>query len=179
MANRSNAKRVQNGDILELEGAQIIYPNFNGDPDPYNSQGGRRYFTVRIDDPAEAQRLRDEGWYVVPKVSREDPDEILFWKLKVNVKYHPGNRRFDPRIWQVTDGHEVELPEDLVGELDRAEIEYADLEIRAYDYSARNSSGSGTGISAYLKQGWFVIRESRFAAKHRSMTDPIDDEPPF
>lgn len=175
------AKRIKNNETRELEGVGVLYPNFNGDPDSYNAMGGKRYFTAKIEDPVVANNLRDEGWYVRPVFSRDDPDEILYWTIKVNVKYHPTARRFDPQIWEVTPRRKVKLSEDLVGTLDNADIEYGDITISAYDYSDGGAiSGNGTGISAYLKEGYFVIRESRFASKYSDLDDSDDlDDIPF
>ena len=56
----------------EIDGARIMFPNFSGAPDAFNKQGGKRYFTVKIDDQEIADALLAEGWNVKIKAPREE-----------------------------------------------------------------------------------------------------------
>lgn len=171
--------RLQSGDVIELEDIPIAWPNFNGDPTPYDDRGGKRYFTACIEDPQMAAEMRDIGWYIRPQLEdRSDPNsDILFWKFKVNIRYNPGSNS-NPKVYLCVAGESEDLlPEDLVGQLDGLDILNADLKISAYDYSAKNPNSTGTGISAYLREGWFNVEPSRFARKHQS--SHTDDEIPF
>lgn len=160
-----------------IEGARIIFRNFKGKGDRYNPEG-RRTFGVIIDNEA-AQDLLDEGWHIKflkPREEGEEPQAYL--PVRVNYKTSP------PALYLVTKKRKTLLSEDMVGTLDNAELENVDLVISPYYWSMPNKDGTeDTGITAYIKTGYFKIVEDAFYDKYASYDDPAgksdDEEIPF
>ena len=163
-------RTAKTGDTINFEGVSIMYPNFNGDPTPYNPNGGKRTFSIRINDLQTGQDLMDAGWNVKSVLNHDEGDEIAFFTLPVEVKYNENYRRLNPTVYQVTSHNKVKLDQDTVGILDNVDIREADLIVRAYEWEV----GDRSGIKAYLQTGYFVIEEDQFARKYE-----FDDEVPF
>lgn len=146
-------------DDLQIENAQIkwAFSHFDGREDTFNTEGDHN-FTVIIDDEEKANRLIAEGWNVRRMDPREegDPYEYLL-KVKISYKYAPppifflkGERRF-----------RVEHQADLV-EIQRSTCEQIDVIISPNPWV----HGRDSGVSAYVKEMYVKIKESRFAAKY-------------
>lgn len=154
-------------EYLEIENAQLKWPNFSGRPTDFKPQGGVRSVNVVLEDDEMTQKLIDDGWNVKIKAPREEGDEPLKY-LEVFIRFD----NFPPKVYMVSSRNKVELDEDTIGDLDNYEIESADLIINPYNWEANGK----TGIKAYLKTGYFNIVEDRFAAKYDK---PAEIEIPF
>ena len=145
------------GNVLEIEGARIVYRNFSGVAGKYNREGDRN-FAVIIDDENIAQDLLKEGWNVKIKPPR-DEEEDPFIYLPVKIKFNDRG----PGVYINTfDGGLERLNEDTIGSLDNIDIVSVSLDIRAYDWEVNGK----TGRTAYL-QGMEVTQNiDRFAAKY-------------
>jgi len=145
------------GNILQIEGARIVYRNFSGVAGKYNREGDRN-FAVVIPDQDIADDLLKEGWNVKirpPREEGEDPFIYLPVKLKFNDR--------GPGVYVNTyDGNLERLNEETINSLDNIDIIDVDLDIRAYDWDVNGK----TGRTAYL-QGMEVRQNiDRFAAKY-------------
>lgn len=163
MATKKNNAQTdrQRLEAEEFEDAQIMFRNFSGRPTPYNAEGGKRDFCIRIDDEARAEDLKSKGWYVKEYLDRET-GEVVFWYLRVSVSY-----RFSaPEIYQVVPGtnNMVALTESTVGNLDHADIESCDIRVTP---SVWNMNGR-SGVKAYLQEMTVVPRPSRIAQKYQN-----------
>ena len=149
-------RRSRFGDII-MENAELIFErNFSGRREEYNERG-ERYFKVVIPDAQLAQELAEEGWNIkvwVPK----DPDATPVHHLQVFVRFD----RFPPKVHMITGDKDKLLGEDLIANLDGADIKAVDITINPSRWEKNRRSG----IKAYLKEGYFVIEESPFAAKY-------------
>lgn len=157
-------------DIISVENAQILFRNFSGKEGKYNREGDRN-FCVIIDDLDVAQQLSDDGWNV--RVLRpRDPEEEPRHYLQVKVSY----KNIPPTVWLVTSHNKTRLDEDTVGTLDFADLKNVDLIINPYQWNVNGN----TGVTAYLKTGYFTIEEDQFAAKYAEDEYPTeDDDIPF
>lgn len=145
-------------DNLEIEGARVIYRNFSGKPTTFNPKGGDHTFCVVIDDATAAQKLLDDGWNIRIRAPRDEEDQPMYY-MTVKVRFD----NIPPHVYMVTSRNKTMLNEESIGNLDYAEIANADLVIRPYNWSRPDGN---SGVTAYLKTGYFVIEEDVFASKY-------------
>ncbi len=149
---------------LNLEGAQIGFRNFEGREGQYN-RAGDRSFVVFLDEEC-AKELEEEGWNVKwPKPSDRDPEEDTRQPyVQVSCRYD----NFPPKIYLISKSDKSDQPNvNMLGEtelsmLDWSEFEHIDLVIRPYEYTVNGKSG----VKAYLKSGYFTLRDDGFASKY-------------
>lgn len=151
---------------IKIENARIVFRNLSGKPDKFNPQGGKRSFSVVIEDPEFANELKREGWNIKQFNPSPDSDEEPAHFISVKVSYN----NIPPHIYLCTSKNKTLLNEDTVGQLDYAEISNVDIVITPYQYEV---SGR-TGISAYVKTMYVTVVEDEFASKYEY--DDLDDE---
>lgn len=149
--------------LLEIEGARIIFRNFSGKADKFNAAGNRNFHVVL--DPDTAMSLADDGWNIKMREPREEGDEP-FYHMQVAVRFE----NFPPKIVLVTKRNQIELNEDTVGMLDNADIADIDLIISPSRWEVNGK----TGIKAYLKTMYVTIVEDRFADKYAAKAEEED-----
>lgn len=156
-------------DKIRMENARIIWRNFSGKADKFNPKGGKRSFSVVIEDGELAAQLAADGWNVKqlkPRNEDEETDPNYSLQVKVSFDNKP------PRIYLVTRNNKVLMNEDTVDSLDYAEISNVDLVIAPYTYDVNGKSG----VAAYLKTMYVTVIEDEFADKY-DFGD--DEEVPF
>lgn len=157
------AKNIEN---IKIENARIVFRNLSGKPDKFNPQGGKRSFSVVIEDPEFANELKREGWNIKQFNQNPDSDEEPAHFISVKVSYN----NIPPHIYLCTSKNKTLLNEDTVGQLDYAEISNVDIVITPYQYEMSGRSG----ISAYVKTMYVTVVEDEFASKYEY--DDLDDE---
>lgn len=157
------AKNIEN---IKIENARIVFRNLSGKPDKFNPQGGKRSFSVVIEDPKFANELKKEGWNIKQFNPSPDSDEEPAHFISVKVSYN----NIPPHIYLCTSKNKTLLNEDTVGQLDYAEISNVDIVITPYQYEMSGRSG----ISAYVKTMYVTVVEDEFASKYEY--DDLDDE---
>lgn len=138
-----------------IEGAKIIFPNFNGREDMYNREGNRN-FSVILSDELAADLLAD-GWsvkYLKPLEEGDEPTPYI--QITVGYKLRP------PRVVMMTSRARTNLGEDDIGVLDWADIGNADLIARSYDWTVNGKSG----VKAYLQSLFVTIEEDELERKY-------------
>ena len=153
---------------LVIENAEIKFQNFSGIEKQYNNEGERN-FCVKIDDPATAQRLKEDGWNVRVYIPR-DPDSKPFSYIQVKVSYQPA--RLAPHIYVYNNNVATELNEDTIGLLDNADIANVDVVIRPHEWDPGR-------IKAYVKEMHVTLEESAFAHKYSRNSGYENDRLPF
>ncbi len=144
-----------------IEGAQIIFRNFEGKEGQYNRKGDRN-FAVVIPDEKTAQAMLKDGWNVKYLDAREEGDQPTpYIQVAVSFKNRP------PRVVMLTSRARTNLTEDTVEVLDWANIENSDLICRAYEWDVNGK----TGVKAYL-QSLFVTIEEDFLERKYAANDP-------
>ena len=155
---------------IKIENARIVFRNLSGKPDKFNPQGGKRSFSVVIEDPKFANELKKEGWNIKQFNPSPDSDEEPAHFISVKVSYN----NIPPHIYLCTSKNKTLLNEDTVGQLDYAEISNVDIVITPYQYEMSGRSG----ISAYVKTMYVTVVEDEFASKYE-YDDLHDEEIPF
>lgn len=144
------------GKTFMIEGADLIFRNFSGKEGQYNREGDRN-FAVVIPDEKTAQDLLADGWNVKYLNPREEGDNP--------TPYVPVSVRFDilpPRIVMITSLARTNVTESMVEVLDWANIENADIIVRAYEWEVNGK----TGLKAYLKSLYLTIEEDYLERKY-------------
>lgn len=137
---------------LIIRDAKLFFRNFEGREQQFNAKGDRN-FGVFV-DPDISEQLLADGWNI--KTTKEDEDGNPgkpFLKVKVRYGEYP------PNVILVTNNNKTKLDEEDVKLIDRMDIERADLIITPYVYNFNGRSG----VSAYLKTGYFVQALDEFA----------------
>lgn len=154
---------IQRSDMITIENAQIIWPNFSGEKSDMNAEGDRNFNIVLTKE--QADDLAKDGWNVKCKLPRtEDEDQIERCVLKISVKY----KVKPPRIIMVGDKsrNRTELTEALVGSLDSADIKQVDLKFVPYFWTMfAGRPNEADGVTAYLKTMYVEIIEDDLAQK--------------
>ncbi len=147
---------------LMIEDAKILFTNFAGSPTRYNSEGGKREFSVAL--PLNlVEDLEKDGWNVKYRKNADgefDP-ERPYLGVKVSYKFRA------PAIWLITGGRKQLMTEDTVGTLDNITIKTADVVIHPSVYDVRGQQG----ISAYVKELYVVMDDesASFASKYADL----------
>lgn len=147
---------------LMIEDAKILFTNFAGSPTRYNSEGGKREFSVAL--PLNlVEDLEKDGWNVKYRKDADgefDP-ERPYLGVKVSYKFKA------PAIWLITGGRKQLMSEDTVGTLDNITIKTADVVIHPSVYDVRGQQG----ISAYVKELYVVMDDesASFASKYADL----------
>lgn len=143
-------------DILQVDNARIIWPNFAGAAGTYNREGDRE-FNLVIPTEEMADELVARGWNVKIKPPRDD-DDNPFMFLKVKVSFN----EYGPNIYLHSGNNVRPLNEETVGCLDRMNISHCDMDIRPYDWEFNKKSGR----TAYLQTLHVFQQVDRFAEKY-------------
>lgn len=147
---------------LMIEDAKILFTNFAGSPTRYNSEGGKREFSVAL--PLNlVEDLEKDGWNVKFRKNADgefDP-ERPYLGVKVSYKFRA------PAIWLITGGRKQLMTEDTIGTLDIITIKTADVVIHPSVYDVRGQQG----ISAYVKELYVVMDDesTSFASKYADL----------
>lgn len=145
---------------ITFKNATLMWRNFRGQGTDFNPAGNRN-FAVLITDPAEAERLTDEGWNLKQLKPRDD-DDTPAWALKVKVKF--GVR--PPKVYLVTypngEIKKTMLDEETIGMLDWAEVQKVDLVVSAYDWTMHGKDGR----TAYLDVMYFTPIEDELSGDY-------------
>lgn len=152
-------------DLITIENARILWPNFMGTPDRFNQKGDRE-FNVELPEELAAQMDRD-GFNVKRRNPMKDtPDEVgaPFVKVKVSYKIRA------PRIYMVTSKNKSLLSEELVGTLDSVDIVNADMTLSPHPWS--NPRGE-SGLSLYVRSMYVVIFEDDLDRKYAEIPDAV------
>lgn len=149
---------------IRIEGAKIIFRNFSGAPTKFNAAGGKRSFSLLLDDEKFVKKIQKDGWEPKPLKPRDDSDEP-HWHLPVTVRFD----RYPPKVVMVKGRSKTQLSEDTVGMLDWANIENVDVAVIPYHYTHPARSG----VSAYLKTMYVTIEEDEFEAKYAGDSDDL------
>lgn len=142
---------------VELEDVKIkwVFSHFDGREDTFNPQGNHNFQIMLPDDVAKS--LLDEGWNVrtMPGYEEGDPDEHL---LKVNISY-----KYElPKIYLIKGERKLRADQSNLADIRRDTCERIDVIITPSRWVANGS----TGITAYAKELYAKVKESRFSEKY-------------
>lgn len=147
-----------------VEGARLIFRNFAGKEDKYNSAGERNFCVVL--DQETADRLAADDWNVRTLEAREEGDDATFYlPVKVSYKFRP------PRVVMITSTGRTTLDESSIEVLDYADMRNVDLIVRPFNWGPINGK---TGVKAYLQSMFVTLEEDELERKYAQITDSDD-----
>jgi hypothetical protein len=147
-----------------LENVRLIFLNFAGKEDQFNSQGVRK-FSVELPE-AVAQDMKRDGWNVKWPKPREsgDPDaEPRLPHIAVEASY----RLFSPQVTLITGRRRTNLTASELDILDWADIITADVVLQPSHYEMNGKAG----VKAYLQKMFVTIEEDVLDKKYASYDD--------
>ncbi len=145
---------------LELEDVQVkwSFSHFDGRAGTFNDEGDHN-FTIIL-DPEFAETLLEvpDGWNV-KKYQPADETEPPEYTLSVKISY-----RFEaPKIFFIRGDRKYKANQEDLGDIRRSSAEKINIVVTP----SRWVNGNRTGVSAYLREMYVTIRESRFADEYR------------
>lgn len=144
-------------DDVELEDAQIKwnFSHFDGREDTFNAQGDHNFTLILPEETAEA--LLKEGWNVRQNDGYEegDPPEHTL-KVKISYRFEP------PKIYLLKGNRKIRADERDLADITRSTCEQIDVIITP----SRWVHGQNSGITAYAKELYAKVRQSRFAERY-------------
>lgn len=138
-----------------IEGAEIIFRNFEGKEDTYNRAGDRNFTLILPEDLAQA--MLHDGWNVRQLRAREEGDDPR-WRIDVAVAY----KVKPPKAWLITSRGRTPIGESEIGMLDQVDMVNVDLIINPYPWAV----GDKSGIKAYLGSIFVTIAEDPLELKY-------------
>lgn len=157
---------------IKVRNARIMFKNFEGRPDKYHKEGGKRQFTLVIEDEEMANQLKDDGWSVSFRNVGDDENPVMEGRLKVNVSFAYG----DPNVYMIIGKKKKKLNQQTIGNLDTAEISNVDVNI--YPSYAGKKYGFD-GPAAYVEKMIVTVVEDDLDIKYGDMDDDDDEVVPF
>ena len=157
--------KLRNDNVLIVEDARLLFPNFSGRESKYNAAGNRNFGVVI--DPELGQKLKGDGWNVRILAPRDEDDDATCWiPVSVSYKYRP------PKIVVFTSKNSVNLDEENVGSIDYADIARIKLSVNPSYWENNGRSG----IKAYLRTMHVFLEEDDFAEDFEDAPSPEDVE---
>lgn len=148
---------------LEVENAQIkwAFSHFAGEEDLYNDKGDHN-FVIIVPGP-DAEQLRAIGWNVKEKAPYEEGDEPEnHLDVKISDKYGM------PKIYYIKNGRKFRVEnKGELADIRRDAVEQIDVILQP----SRWVNGARTGITAYVKEMYVSIKESRLGSKYSDMDE--------
>lgn len=144
-------------DDVELEDVKIkwAFSHFDGREDTFNQKGNHDFQVILPEDVAKT--LLAEGWAVREMAPYEegDPPEYLL-KVKISYKYEP------PKIYLIKGDRKFRAEERDLEDIRRDTCQQIDVIITPSFWV----NGPNSGMTAYAKELYAKIKESRFSAAY-------------
>lgn len=154
----SNGRWVEEVTVL---GARLMWRNFSGNETRFKKEGVRTFHVV-VDEKTGKAMLAD-GWNMKEMPPREEGDPIRY-RVEVEARFN----NFPPHMVMITHKGRTKLTEDMLPILDWAEFDKVDLILRPRKW--QNDAGE-TRVKAYLKTGFFTIREDELELMYADVPD--------
>lgn len=156
---------------LDIFDGVIAYRNFAGRKDENNENGERTAtFAVSIED---GLKLIEDGWYLRRQEFPNEPEREPRYLFKTTITFRTkdGTPK-DPKVFIVReDGSIVHMTEDIIDQLDRADIVSVDANIGPWHWRRNGKEG----VKAYVNCMYVKIKENQIEAKYRQMIDKMNE----
>lgn len=143
---------------VTIENAHIFWRHFGG---------GKYGRSVCVEIPEEMvdEMIRD-GWAVKKLEPREEGDNVLYY-ISAAVKYG----KISPSIYLIAGKNKTLLTEEMIGQLDYAEVANCDIILTPYIWDDNGVDK----VKAYLKTAYITVVIDDLSEKYAY----LDEEAPF
>lgn len=154
-------KGKERGDWIddeELEDVMVKWnwSHFDGRADTFNDDGDHNFTIVLPEETA--RELLKRGWTGVKENEPYEEGDPPEWTLKIKISY-----RFEaPKIYLIKGERKFRADESDLRDIRRDSCEQLDVIITP----SRWVNGPRTGVTAYAKELYAKVKESRFASKY-------------
>ena len=155
---------------VTLQNVSIIFRNFAGKVDQYNSQGARKFSVVL--PPEVAVDMEKDGWNIKwPKVrpNSDDPDQDA---RDPHIAVEASYKIFSPQVTLITGRRRTNLMQTELDILDWADIINVDVVLQPSFYEMNGKSG----VKAYLQKMFITIEEDVLDKKYADYDDGSAEE---
>lgn len=163
----TDGKRVWIND-LEIEDANIKWPwsHFAGEKDTFNEAGDHNFTVILPEDVALDLMQIPDGWAIKKLEPREEgdaPEYVL--KIKISYKYE------QPAVYILKGNRRFRADETDLADIKRSTCERIDVIASPSRWVRPNGD---TGVTAYVREMYVQIRESRFAEMYADYEEVVD-----
>lgn len=148
-------------DNLLIENANVMFRNFAGRAQTYNTEGDRN-FCIFL-EPDQAAYLKGIGYNVKQLRVKEEGDLPQDY-LQVSMEYRKGR---PPRVVVVTHKGKVDYGIDEIPVLDFADVKNWDVLINPFPWDVNGNQG----IKAYLKAVYVTLDEDELEMRYSDVPD--------
>jgi hypothetical protein len=148
---------------VELEDVNVkwAWSHFDG-RDPFNGDGNYS-FTIILPEQT-AKEMMDLGWTGIKENEGYEEGDPPEWTLKVKISY----KYEAPRIYLIRNGRKFHVRDEA--DLRNIRRDLTD-QIDVIITPSRWVQGSRTGVTAYVKELYAEVRQSRFADKYDELEE--------
>lgn len=154
---------------LEIPDAQVkwAWSHFAGEKATFNDAGDHNFIVILPEEDALKLLEIPDGWAIKRHDPREEGDPPEY-TLKAHISY-----RFEqPDVYIIKGNRRFKATEEDLSDIKRSTCERIDVILGPSRW--RRPTGE-TGVTAYVKEMYVVIRESRFAAEYADYEEVRDD----
>lgn len=162
-------------DDIYIEGGQIVFSNFSGNPDKNYNGDNKRTVTFSI-PPEVKDNLIADGWNIRPYIPKSDPDAEPIYLLEATIAYRTKDGvPKDPGIFIVRPDSLVHVTEDIIDTLDRADIVKVDAILGPHYWEL----GNRRGIRPYVNRMLVTIKPNPIDEKYYKLTQQMSNNSPI
>lgn len=152
--------------ILEIDGAEIKYPNLEGRADQFN-RNGERYVNIIVDEEYVDFLRNDLGINVKERPRNKEGTEFEY-SIKAKMRF---NGRTTIYLSDTMTSKHIKINEDTANVVDTANIVYADFDLNVREWEL----GGRSGVNLWIDKANFVQEYDRFAQKFAEQERPTDE----
>lgn len=153
---------------VELEDVKVkwAWSHFDGREEGLNAAGDHNFTIILPEDTAK--ELRDLGWTGIKENEPYEEGDPPEWTLKIKISY----RYEAPKVFLIKTHPDLGDRKFRADESDLADIRRSNTEqIDVIITPSRWVQGTRTGVTAYAKELYAKIRESRFSARYADLEE--------
>lgn len=143
---------------VELEDIAVKWnwSHFDGRADTFNDEGDHN-FTIILPEKT-AKEMLELGWTGIKENEPYEEGDLPEWTLKAKISY----KYEAPRVYLIKNGRKFRAEQDDLRDIRRDTCQQIDVILTP----SRWVNGPRTGVTAYVKELYAEVKQSRFADKY-------------